>query len=154
MTKKQLQAQLNQLQAENEALKTHLPFGILNRQGLEIERRKVERVAQFVVFGDIDDMHGLNSRHGYETVNAMIKQALQIRSDDLLLTGLWFSGDEIVFIIKGTPAGFIERVSQSFTEQGMFITLAAQPIEFNDLHAAIDGAAHSVQTAKQNRKRD
>ena len=39
--------------------------------------------AQFANFADIDDMHGLNARHGYETVNAMIRTALALRHDDL-----------------------------------------------------------------------
>lgn len=154
MNKKQLLERLAAIEAENELLKTHKPYGILNRQGLEIERRKIEREARYAIFGDIDNMHGLNRLHGYETVNEMIKSALQIRHDDLLLTGLWFSGDEIVFIIKGNPESFCQRVTASFEAQQMGITLAYSEIIDNNLNQAIDGAAASVQAAKSDRKRD
>lgn len=150
-TIEQLQERIKALEEENTFLKIHSPYGILTRAGLELEKRSLDS-AQYAVFADIDDMHGLNARHGYENVNQMIREALQLRSDDLLLTGLWFSGDEIVFVIKSPADGFMKRVRESFAARGMGITLAAATIENNDLNRAIDHAARRVQALKTNRK--
>lgn len=147
-TVEQLQIELERLKTENALLKTHAPYGILTRAGFEIEKRTLTN-AQYVVFGDIDRMHELNAAHGYETVNQMIRSALRLRSDDLLLTGLWFSGDEIVFVIQSDPEGFCERVRSSFVKQGMTITLAFEQIQHGDeLNEAISKAARKVQEAK------
>ena len=65
---KSLQDRIIQLEKENQALKTHAPYGILTRAAFEIEKRKLTN-GQFVIFGDVDDMHGLNTQYGYEAVN-------------------------------------------------------------------------------------
>lgn len=146
-----LQQELQRLQEENRILKTHAPYGILTRAAFEIEKRKLTD-GHFVVFGDIDDMHGLNTQYGYEIVNAKIRDALQIRSGDLLLTGLWFSGDEIVFIINGDAEKFCNRIEKSFRKQGMGITLAYAQIINSDIDTAITIAAETVQAQKAGRK--
>ena len=151
MNTKQLQTEIARLKTENEALKLHQPYGILTRAGFELEKRTLAD-AQYAVFGDIDNMHGLNVLHGYETVNQMIRNALSLRHDDLLLTGLWFSGDEIVFIIKSNPEGFITRLRESFQAHSMSITLAAAPISNGEVNNAIDQAAQVVQAHKQSRR--
>ncbi len=145
-----LQERIKQLEKENQALRTHAPYGILTRAAFELEKRKVTN-GQFVIFGDVDDMHGMNTQYGYEAVNQKIREALQIRESDLLAMGLWFSGDEIVFVIRGDAEGFCNRVEQSFSNQGMGITLAYAPI-FNDIDAAIETAAAVVQERKAGRK--
>lgn len=144
-----LQEENARLRAENQMLKIHAPYGILTRAAFEIEKRKHAN-AQFVVFGDIDAMHELNTQYGYEEVNARIRSALQIRSSDLLLTGLWFSGDEIVFVGRGDAQGFCERIKQSFADRAMGITLAHAQIDI-DIDAAIWTAANEVQARKANR---
>lgn len=151
MNLQELLNRLNELEAENTALKTHAPYGILTRAALELEKRKLTG-AQYAIFSDIDNMHSLNIKHGYETVNAMIREALQIRSDDLLLTGLWFSGDEIVFIIRSDPMGFCERVRSAFAFHGIGITLDFAQIQNNDLNQAIETAAKRVQAIKALKK--
>lgn len=149
-TIKELQAEIEKLQAEIQMLKMHAPYGILTRAAFEIEKRKFTD-GQYVVFSDIDNMHGLNTQYGYENVNAKIRSALQVRSDDLLLTGLWFSGDEIVFVISGNPDGFCNRVKQSFLDHSMGITLAHAQIIGNDIDTAIQIASELVQAKKVNR---
>lgn len=147
---KALQDEIARLNEENRALKLHAPYGILTRAAFEMEKRKLTN-GQFVVFGDIDNMHGLNTQYGYEAVNQKIREALQVRSSDLLLNGLWFSGDEIVFIINGDAQGFCKRVKESFAEQGMGITLAFAEV-LNDMDLAIQEAAAIVQSVKAERK--
>ena len=148
---KALQDRIIQLEKENQALKTHAPYGILTRAAFEIEKRKITG-GQFVIFGDVDDMHGLNTQYGYEAVNQKIRAALQIRETDLLAMGLWFSGDEIVFILSGDPVGFCKRIKQSFFDQHMGITLAYAKIINGNIDAAIQIAAEVVQTQKAERK--
>jgi GGDEF domain-containing protein len=150
-TIEQLQEENAKLRAEIEKLRTHAPYGILTRAAFEIEKRKFTD-GQYVVFGDVDNMHQLNTQYGYETVNEKIRTALQVRSEDLLLTGLWFSGDEIVFIIRSDPQGFCNRIQSSFKEHAMGITLAFEQIANGDVDRAIDIAATSVQLQKANRK--
>jgi GGDEF domain-containing protein len=147
----QLQDENAKLRAEVEQLRTHAPYGILTRAAFEMEKRKFTD-GQFVVFGDIDNMHQLNALYGYETVNAKIRTALRVRSQDLLLTGLWFSGDEIVFIIQSDPEGFCNRLSNSFLVHKMSITLAHEQIVSGDVDQAIDHASRSMQAQKENRK--
>jgi hypothetical protein len=142
---------IKKLEAENAMLKIHAPYGILTRAAFEMEKRKFTD-GQFVIFGDIDDMHGLNTQYGYEAVNAKIREALQVRAVDLLMTGLWFSGDEIVFIVSGDPVGFCERIKQSFHAHAMSITLAFAKIENGNVDVAINQAAQTVQTTKRARK--
>lgn len=148
-----LQDEIVRLKAENAELKIHAPYGIYTRAALEIEKRSVSERAEYVVFGDIDDMHGLNTQYGYEEVNARIRNALQVRSSDLLLAGLWFSGDEIVFVVRGDVLGFINRVQLAFAKQGMGITLAyAKITDFENIDAAIQASAETVQRLKAERK--
>lgn len=139
------------LEAEIEHLKTHQPFGILTRSGFDLEKRSLVNV-QYVIFGDVDDMHGLNEKYGYEVVNQKIKAALQLRQTDLLLTGLRFSGDEIVFIISSNdPLSFMERAQNSFRAQGLEITLAfdfPNKDEGNNIEPAIDRATQKVKSLK------
>lgn len=147
-----LQERIQQLEKENQLLRTHAPYGILTRAAFELEKRNLEH-GQYVVFGDVDDMHQLNTQYGYEEVNTKIRTALQVRSNDLLLTGLWFSGDEIVFVISGNPEGFCKRIEQSFSDHGMSITLAHTSISYcGSIDAAIQIAAEIVQARKAGRK--
>lgn len=146
----ELKAEIAKLQAENLLLKTHAPYGIFTRAAFEIEKRNLLENGQYVVFGDVDNMHALNIQHGYENVNQMIRSALQVRTSDLLLTSLWFSGDEFVFVIRGNPDGFCNRIKESFSAYQMGITLAHAPIDGN-IDAAIQIAAEQVQQQKVNR---
>lgn len=145
-----LQEEIARLTEENRALKTHEPYGIMTRAAFELEKRNLKG-GQYVVFGDIDDMHGLNTQYGYEEVNNKIRNALQVRSEDLLLTGLLFSGDEIVFVISGDPVGFGKRLQSSFIENGLSITLGYSKIENGDTDTAINKAAKDVQITKVGR---
>src|SRR5690349_13837568 len=138
-----LQERIQQLEKENQELKMHAPYGILTRAAFELEKRTLTN-GEYAVFGDVDEMHRLNTEYGYETVNKRIREALHVRTGDLLLTGLWFSGDEFVFIIKGDAEKFCNRIEHSFYEQHMGITLAYAQIIDGNVDVAIMIASETV----------
>ena len=143
--------ELRQLIAEHEEMKHDTAFGILTKPGLTIESRKqIDAVA--IVFIDIDKVHALNDKYGYDKVNDMVKSAMKIRQDDILLTGRWFSGDEIVLIVKGDPAGVSKRLMESLNKHGLSATIAYTPLN-NELEKAVKRASDRVELAKHNDNR-
>lgn len=131
-TAKELQQKIEELERaykalddENRLLRNDPHYGILSgRVALDLELRRVEDRVRFVAFLDVDYLHDFNSRHGNEEANNRIRRALQVRSDDLLLSGRWYSGDEIVILLSGDPAGFCERLRANFQNEEMSITIA------------------------------
>jgi len=149
-TLEQLQAQIEELRNENNTLKHDNAFGILTRGGLEIEYRKLTG-DQYAVFIDLDGIHALNEKLGsYEAVDALVRNAFASRRDDLVLTiaGKWKSGDEILFIVKADPDGFIARLHSDLAANGLSATAAYARIENNDLFAAVNIASSQVAAAK------
>jgi hypothetical protein len=70
-----------------------------------------------VVFFDIDRMHELNSRLGYERVNALIRSAFHARHKDVLICR-YFSGDELLAVVRaGDGEGFARRISTALSSQ-------------------------------------
>lgn len=140
-----------QLLAELEELKNDKAFGILTRPAFEIEHRKVDN-AVAVIFLDLDNIHALNDKLGHECVNDMIKKAINIRHDDLMLSGRWYSGDELAFIVKGSPQGVADRLLESLTQNGLSATIAFAPIS-DDLENAVHQAKQKVEAAKRKSNR-
>ena len=152
-TLEQLQAQIEQLRTENSTLKHDQAFGILTRPGLEIEYRKLTGDL-YAVFIDLDGIHALNEKLGsYGPVDAMIRNAFSMRRDDLMLViaGKWKSGDEVLFIVKADPDGFIARLHSDLSANGLSASAAYAKIENNDLFAAVKIASSQVATAKKSR---
>lgn len=135
-----------ELLAELQELKQDKPFGILTRPGLEIEHRK-QAAGTYVIFMDLDQIHDLNSAIGAEAVNRKIRRALKIRHEDLILSGRWFSGDELAFIVKGDPRGVSERLLQSLNKNGLSATIAFAPL--GDLEKAVNKAKKRVEASKK-----
>lgn len=151
---KQLQARINQLEVENTTLKYDAGFGILTRGGLEIEYRKLTGDL-YAVFVDLDGIHALNEKFGgsYETVDALIHKAFSMRRDDLVLAiaGKWKSGDEVLFIVRADPDGFIARLYLDLAANGLSAMAAYAKIEDNNLFAAVKVAAKHVAVEKKAR---
>jgi GGDEF domain-containing protein len=140
MTKAELLKELAELKQDK-------AFGILTRPALEIEHRKQTQAAA-VIFLDLDKIHNLNERIGHEAVNRKIKRAVNIRHDDLLLSGRWYSGDELVFLVKGNAPAMAERILNSLKKQGLSATIATAPLT-RQLTKAVEKAKAKVENAKR-----
>jgi hypothetical protein len=146
---KSLLDQLKDLQDENLLLKQDSAYGILTRPALEIEYRKLDEDA-WLIFIDMDQIHALNEKYeSYEPVDKMIRRAFQARAKDFILAGRWKSGDEIVFIVRTDPDGFIFRLQHSLKKFGLSATCNAQKIKGNDLVGAAQRAVRIVYAAKK-----
>jgi GGDEF domain-containing protein len=143
-TKKELLAELAEL-------KNDKAFGILTRPALEIENRKVNN-AVAVVFLDLDGVHGLNDELGHDEVNRRIKSAIHVRCDDLILSGRWYSGDELAFVVKGDPQGVADRLMNGLKRNGLSATIAYAPIQ-KELEQAVNEAKRKVEAAKKKNTR-
>lgn len=139
-TKAQLIAELNEL-------KNDKAFGILTRPALEIEHRKASNAAA-VIFLDLDGIHALNESLGHEQVNRLIKRAIKIRHNDLMLSGRWYSGDELAFIVKGNAQAIASRLMESLKRNGLSATIAYAPI-CKKLEKAVNQAKRKVEAAKK-----
>lgn len=124
-TIKELQRQVKELEAHIEKLSQDSNYGIFNRAAVDLHIVAIEKDIKNVVFLDVDYLHEFNSRFGHEEANRRIREALHIRSSDILLSSRWYSGDEIIFLISGDPEGFINRLGDSFKSQGMSATIAS-----------------------------
>lgn len=128
-------------------------YGCYSRQGFELVAwPRIADDARFIIFADIDDMHSLNQEHGYSEVDRRIRNALQVRSEDVMAIGRWYSGDEIVWVIQhGDPEGMIKRLQAALAKQGLSATFAFAPVDRLDLVASVAAAASQVQAMKRAR---
>ena len=130
-------------------------FGCYTRAGFEkLIWPRIAEDARWIVFLDVDDMHGLNQAHGYEGVNKKIKKSLALRAGDYM-AGQWFSGDEfIVCITDGDernatdPIAFCERLAKAFRRNGASATFAIVPVRSQNLYEAVAPANEMVQASK------
>lgn len=143
-TIEELQRQVEELRSLVEKLSTDPSYEIMTRQAAEIKIPAVSDSIQFVAFLDIDYLHDLNSKIGHEEANNRIRRALRVRSTDLILSPVkWYSGDEVVLLLKGSPVEFCDRLMASFEAEGMSITIAAAPYSGN-LMQAVEVAKREV----------
>ena len=153
-TFEQLQERIEELERENAELRHNPAYDTLTRQALVIEHRKIAKLTgeHYVVMIDIDFLHELNEFHGsQEPVNAIIRRAFNFRDDDLLMKGNYASGDEIAWIVRSDPDGFMSRLSESLISNGLSATMAWERIENDDLLAACERAIQKVYAAKKER---
>jgi GGDEF domain-containing protein len=135
-------------------------YGCYTRPGLELVAwPEIQPRARYIVFADLDNMHGLNDELGYTEVDRRIRQALTSRTTDAFSCGRWYSGDEIIWILTDDPErpaidphGFIHRMTETFAEVGLSAMFAAVPVTSPDLNENIKPAMDNVQAQKKNRK--
>src|SRR3990167_8103472 len=131
-TRKQMLDRIRELERENELLRANKNYGTLTRQALEIEHRKLTD-ERYVIVLDIDHLHRLNQEHGsQEPVNAMIRRAFDFRHNDLLLKANYASGDEVVFIVRSDPEGFMKRLQEALKQEGITATMVYGHISDDD----------------------
>lgn len=149
------------LQKQNQSLAWNDEYGCYTRRGFEkLLWPQISTAATYIVFFDIDDMHGLNDKHGYDGMNELIKESLSMRESDFM-AGQWFSGDEFVVCItdkdphrrESNPIEFAARLQEIFMENGVPATFAVAPVISEDLYTNVSPAHHLVQEAKRNGRR-
>ena len=136
-------------------------FGCYTRTGFEkLVWPQIADKARWIIYFDIDDMHGLNQAAGsYEPVDAMIRQVLSIvRSTDYAV-GQWKSGDEFLVCITddrgretSNPVGLMYRLIAEMKRHGITATFAVVPVLLGDLHANVQPAVDRVYELKRLRK--
>lgn len=141
------------LRAENAELRHDQAYGILTQTGLHTEYRKLQESDLYAIFMDLDGIHALNEKFGdYETVDSKVRNAFNLRNDDLVLAGRWKSGDEILFVVRTNPRKFIRRLQDSLIQNGLSATCSYQKIAGNDLTSAVDKCIKRVYAKKAQRK--
>lgn len=99
-------------------------YKMLSRSGVEARLNGLKGAVD-VIFIDMDDFKGCNAKHGEPEVNRRMQRifARDIRVRDLLFTGRWQSGDEILVV---TPAGqgraAATRLQLRMAEEGLMAT--------------------------------
>ena len=128
-------------------------YGCYTRQGLVLVAwPKIADKATHIIFADIDDMHRLNTEHGYAEVDRKIREALKVRSSDVMAIGRYFSGDEILWVIsEGDPQGLVDRLQEALKFQGLSATFGIAPVVSKVLHENVAPATLQVQEAKKAR---
>lgn len=147
---KELRKQNSELMKRVRILSTDVNYNVTTRPAIEFELRDLKKNGEsprYVVFLDVDDCHGANIRYGYEAVNGKIKRACNVRSSDVLIRARWFSGDELVFLLKGDPEGFIARLRTAFRNNDLGISIA-HTVYTGDLEADVRMCAAVVQAQK------
>lgn len=136
-------------------------YGCYTRAGFEkVIWPRIQAEAQHIIFFDIDDMHGINEKHGYDGANELIKDSLAMRASDVM-AGQWFSGDEFIIAVTddlsrlhpSNPMEFAARLLEIFVENGISATFAVAPVISTDLYTNVAPAHHKVQEAKSNGRR-
>lgn len=124
-------------------------YDILTRAGGEMAWRRLRHQDVAIIFTDLDDLHMQNSTLGYAEVNRRIATALRIRHNDVTIAMRWFSGDEIVVVVRGDDGvPMAERLLAALREQGLSGTFAVRMATTNDLNSEVGSAAALVQAAK------
>lgn len=153
LNKQQLQELVNSL-AWNDS------YGCYTRAGFEkMIWPTIADKAKWIIFFDIDQMHALNTEHGYDGVNAIIKKSLSMRASDFM-AGQWFSGDEFIVCITDDPArsisdpmSFCERLAADFRENNVPATFGIAPVASRNLSENVEPAHRLVQVAKDENRR-
>lgn len=97
----ELGRQIAILQAEIVELGWDTNFGMYTRNALLRYCRALESGTRQVAFIDLEAIHSLNLRYGYEEVNARVSAAFDTTWRREHTVGRWFSGDEIAIVFDG-----------------------------------------------------
>lgn len=125
---RQLQARIDELEAENEHLRyDHL--GMLTRQGGEIENQRNNYTgARYLIAFDINYLKQMNDKLGQAAVDELMKKAFALRNEDILFKFSVKSGDEKAIVTLGNPDGLIEHLTRSLEENGLSAVMAWEPL--------------------------
>lgn len=101
-------------------------FGILTRQGLLKAWEETDRTNKAIAFLDIDRLHELNEKVGYEESNFRISSSLvSVRDSEDEKIGRWQNGDEVVLWASVfSIEAIILRLKEDFNDHGLSFTCA------------------------------
>lgn len=126
-------------------------YGVLNRAGIEARLRGLRGPVD-IVYCDMDNFHQLNDALGQDEVDRLMRQALHLRSDDLLCIGRWKSGDELLIVVRhGQGAQLAARLQAQMRDYGMSATFGV--CGAHSYQTAIEGAYQHVWQAKHQDRR-
>lgn len=140
-------------------LKWNKELGCYTRQGFQhVVWDKVAGSAVWLIFFDIDDMKGLNSRGSWDETSELIKRSISVRSTDYVI-GQILSGDEFAVIVTertgehADPLLLCQRIQNNFRENGASATFAYGLIKSTDLDENLKPLKKLVEHAKANNQR-
>ena len=145
--------EIESLREQVTALRWDSTFGMWTREAFQQLCQVMPRGDRVIAFIDIDDVHGMNDRWGYEDVNLRIKDAFSVyfrRSD---IVARWFSGDEIVILFDADREGAIHKLEQLKTSAARRdISFVHEVGEWQVGREAIEETIDKLATAVQTRK--
>jgi diguanylate cyclase (GGDEF)-like protein len=145
--------EIDALREQVSALRWDSTFGMWTREAFQQLCQVMPRGNRVIAFIDIDDVHGMNDRWGYEEVNQRIKDAFSVyfrRSD---IVARWFSGDEIVILFDSGTEGAVHKLEQLKTSaERRDITFVHEVGEWQVGREAIEETIHRLATSVQAQK--
>jgi len=148
------QMTVKKMQDTIEKLSHDSVFGCYTRQAVELRWSEFSLGAHAVIFIDIDDMHSLNAKFGYNGVDERIKTSISNHRKNDVIAGRYYSGDEIIFIIHNEKiVQCAERIQSNFISNGLSVTIGISTQIENTLQDTVKPAMNLVQDAKKNNRR-
>lgn len=116
------EAEIELLREQISQLSADPVFGMWTRNAFLQFCHVMPRGLRVLTFLDLDNLHQLNDRYGYEEVNRRIRAIFSIpfRRSDLIAR--WFSGDEIVILFDADQEFALRKIGQleeAARQQGM-----------------------------------
>ena len=132
MNKQQLIQENVELRAQIASLVWDTPYNCYTRAGIEhIIWKQICNSIEAIISFDIDDMHGMNKKHGQAVVDRKIRKSLKLRSSDFAFIARIKSGDECAIFVTRKPGrkptdleAMKKRLERSFEKNGLTITAA------------------------------
>ena len=126
-----LDGEIERLKGRLRELETELSqdenFGILNRNGLlHFANKQPRGITRHLVLIDIDHLHELNHRYGYEEMNRRIRSmfSIPVQGSDCFV-GKFFSGDEVLCVAgvrREDAEAIVKKLEVSAAENGISFT--------------------------------
>ena len=102
-------------------------FGMLTRPALLDRAERLPNGEYFVLALDLDGVHELNGRVGYEEVNRRVRESFVPAFRHTDLVGRWFSGDEILVLLpydSSAAIGLVKRLHREAAANDLSFTHA------------------------------
>ena len=120
--------QMRQLKEQLQDLSWDTAFGMYTRSGLMTLAKSQFLGKKSVAFLDLDRIHELNERYGYDEVDRRVRAAFSAntRKGDAL-AARWWSGDEILLVLDcNTDRAYhvLERLASAASTQKLSFTCA------------------------------